>query len=605
MAAQDNRIYDYRVFNATDIKSFIIRQLSSSENPVFKDVNYFGSNMNAFIDTIAVMLQQMLFHLSLNTAETTFANAQLYESMNKLSSLLNYKPFGKQTSILPVKITMTVPPPTMATGSIRQLTIPRFLQITHNSNYVLKNEINREVSDTDTRLFIDAAMFQGTVHQSQVYTASGDEFEKFTLIDTYIGTSSNFISDNFFSVYVDESTDGSGDWHEYTETPLLFDGDADSRVYERRFNEDYNYEFKFGGENNGRRLAPGNRVVIYYIVSDGEAAVIGDGDVVYDAAPTAYSNPLFAEIIEKTHSGSAMDIDGTEYLGNITISNTGPSTGVTYPETVESIRANAPKVFSSLNRLTTLDDYKRHIMKNFSSYCRDVFVMNNNTYTASYLKYYCDLGIDRPQGDSRLNMAQVNFMTACDFANIYAVVLPKVDTVLSWKVPNYLNSALKQEMVESTESVKGVTHNLVPLDPIYFAHTWGSTFLDDTDWNPLQLQNRLVLVRARNSRVSYKYMRDAAASAISNYFDTLGLGDPVNMQNLSSAIASVGGVKEWFIRDAEGNIVRRLSLYRWNPLYAQEDRAVVEQTIIPESFSYSYFYDRNNIAETITIEDET
>lgn len=604
MAEQDNKVYDYRLFNATDIKSFIIRQLSSSDNPVFKDVNYFGSNMNAFIDTIAVVLQQLLFHLSLNTAETTFANAQLYESMNKLSSLLNYKPYGKQTSILPVKLTMAVPPPAGTSGGTRQLTIPRFLQITHNSNYVLKNEITQAVSDTDTMLYIDAAMFQGSVHQSQVYTAVGDEFEKFTLVDTYIGTSDSFISDNFFSVYVDESTDGSGDWHEYRETTLLFDQGSDARTYERRFNEDYNYEFKFGGQNNGRKLKAGNRVVVYYIVSDGENAVIGDGDVVFETSPTAYSNPLFAEITEKTHTGSNLDIDGSDYLGNITISNTGPSAGVTYPETVESIRANAPKAFSSLNRLTTLDDYHRFIMKNFSSYCRDVLVMNNGQYTASYLKYYCDLGIDRPQGDSRLNMAQVNFMTACDFANIYAVVLPKVDTVISWKVPNYLNSALKVEMVEAAEPVKGVTHNLVPLDPIYFAHTWGSTYLDDTDWNPQQLLNKLVLVRTRNSRVSYKYMRDAAVNAITSYFDTLGLGDPVDMQNLSSAIASVGGVKEWYIRDVNGNAVRRLTLYRWNPLYAQEDRAVVEQTIIPEAFSYSFFYDRNNIGETILIEDE-
>lgn len=370
--------------------------MKSSENPVFKDVNYFGSNMNAFIDTIAVILQQLLFHLSLNTAETSFSNAQLYESMNKLSSILNYKPYGKQTSILPVKLTVRVPAPAGVGTGTRQLTIPKFLQVTHNSSYVLKNEITVPVSAEDTMVYLDAAMFQGTVHQSQVYEATGDEYEKITLVDQYIASSQNFISDNFFSVYVDESVDGTGDWREYTEVPLVFDCGEGERVFERRFTEDYDYQFKFGGETAGRKLQSGNRVVIFYLVSDGEPAVIGDGEVVMETTPTAYSNPLYTEIVQQTSAGGEFSIDGSAYLGNITISNTGPSTEVTYPETVESIRANAPRAFASAGRLSTLGDYRQFILKNFSGYCKDVYIMNNGEYTADFLSYYTNLGIDRP-----------------------------------------------------------------------------------------------------------------------------------------------------------------------------------------------------------------
>ena len=67
----------YALFNATDIKQFIIDNLKSDPNNPFKDVDYLGSNINAFIDIIAVMLQQILFAYSVNAAETSFSSALL------------------------------------------------------------------------------------------------------------------------------------------------------------------------------------------------------------------------------------------------------------------------------------------------------------------------------------------------------------------------------------------------------------------------------------------------------------------------------------------------------------------------------------------------
>ena len=84
-------------------------------------------------------------------------------------------------------------------------------------------------------------------------------------------------------------------------------------------------------------------------------------------------------------------------LNYIIASNTGGSTDVSYPETVDSIRSNAPRIFSSQNRLFTLADYQQFIKKNFSSYVKDLYLCNNDTYTKDYLKYYYDIGLDSPQ----------------------------------------------------------------------------------------------------------------------------------------------------------------------------------------------------------------
>jgi hypothetical protein len=139
---------------------------------------------------------------------------------------------------------------------------------------------------------------------------------------------------------------------------------------------------------------------------------------------------------------------------------------------------NAPRIFASQNRLFTLDDYKTYINKNFSSYIKDTYFCTNDEYTRDYLRYYYDLGLDSPQEDSRLNIAQVEFMTSTNFNNIYGFILPRVNTLISGKVPNYLNTTMKQEIVNNIEPYKGITHNLVLLDPIFKAITFGS-YMDD------------------------------------------------------------------------------------------------------------------------------
>lgn len=102
----ENVLSSYNLFNATDIKSFIIDQLKQDGN--FKDVDYLGSNINAMIDAMAVILQQILFNFSLNSSEAAFSTAVLYENMSKIVSLLNYKTAGKQTSMLPVRLHVNV-----------------------------------------------------------------------------------------------------------------------------------------------------------------------------------------------------------------------------------------------------------------------------------------------------------------------------------------------------------------------------------------------------------------------------------------------------------------------------------------------------------------
>lgn len=586
----------YNLFNATDIKSFIIKQLNDSNNQVFKDADYLGSNLNAFIDIIAVMLQQILFNFSLNASETAFSTASLYESMSKIVSLLNYKVVGKQTSMLPVRITAKT---TQSSEDVNQITIPRFMTVNYNSGYVLKNDIITPLNENQQTAYIDSVLFQGTIRQRQKYVAVGDEFETIILEDPYINKGSQFISDNFFVIYVKESD--STVWKEYTETASIFLENSIAEKFEKTFTEDFNYEFKFGNGINGKKLSKGSEVIIYYLISDGETAIISNNTIKANI-PDFYRSNQYKEILSSAGISQTVYPVGT----TLTVSNTGPSTDISYPESVASIRKNAPKIFASQNRLFSLDDYKTFIDKNFSQYAKDTYFMTNNDYISTYLKYYYKLGITAPQKDTRLNIAQVEFMTSTNFNNVYCFMLPKVNTLINGKVPNYVNTALKHEVVNGTLPYQGLNHNLVIMDPMYKAMSFGSLKMidDNLDWNANQLKTKLVLIRSKLTKYSYSYMKDYCAKIFTTYFDNLKLGSTVDIARLTSAIRSIPGCAGFYMRDANGNTDTQLTMYTWNPLYSNEDNEVTQQTIHNDPWVYPYFYNLTNIGSLIEIVDE-
>lgn len=593
----------YNVLNAVDIKEYIISQLENSGNEAFKDVRYAGSNMNAFVDTIAVMLQQILFHFSLNASEATFSQASLYESMNKLVSILNYKTIGKQTSMLPVRITCA-----LDQIDAEKIVIPRFLTIEQNAQYILKNEIVKNVDSVisgSDNVVIDTVMFQGSLNNMTPQTAKGDEYETFILEDTYINKGQSFISDNFFVVFVKDAV--TGKYKEYKETTSLYLEDEYAEKYERRFNERYNYEFKFGNGVYGKKLNKNDEVIIFYLVSSGESAIVSN-NIIVGQTPEMHSSAMFQEIqsnLDETQQMYADNVISNEdLLQSLKVSSTGDSTPIAYPESVESIRANAPKIFASQNRLFSLNDFKAFIMKNFAQFCKDIYMMTNDSYTSYFLKYYYNIGLIAPQKDARINLAQVEFQTSCNFNNVYAVIVPNVNTVISGKIPNYVNTSLKQEIIQACEPYKGITHNLVILDAIYKAVTFGSFNLSNENFNTDQLKTKLVLKRASGTKYSYTYIKDEAISIIKDFFDRVRLGDDVDLSSLSKSLLTIAGVKSFVMRDINDKEDERLTLYTWNPLYSNEDNLVTQQTISSYPFQYHYFYDIDNIENLILVEDE-
>lgn len=590
----NNMLSSYALFNATDIKQFIIDQLRNNPDNPFKDIDYLGSNINTFIDIIAVMLQQILFSYSVNSSETSFSTALLYENMSRIVSLLNYKSAGKQTSILPVRFTVK----RTSTDSEERFSIPKFLTVNYNHQFSLLNEETIFFPKGQSEIFFDTILHQGKISESQIFVANGDVFETFEIADNFIRSEgSNFISDNFFTVYVDE--ENNGNWVEYEECASLFLENSEAQKYERRFTEEFGYEFKFGNDIYGKKLKKNTRIIIYYLVSDGEPAQIGN-DILSSNKLTEYTTYNLSLIKAASNFNTNTKVD----LSKVVVKNTGPSTPISYPESVASIRKNAPRVFASQGRLFSLGDYEAFIKKFFDSYVKDTYFCKNEEYISDYLKYYYDIGMSAPQSDSRLNIAQVEFMTAVNFNNIYCFLVPAVNTIINGKIPNYLNTSLKRQIIDKAIPQMGISHNLVILDPVYKAFTFGSYGLDDSEFNEKQYNNKLILVRNKNTKYSYSFIKKYCVDSLTTYFKSLKLGSTINVSDITQIINSVPGVKSFYIEDENGITDTSLNLFIWNPLYSNEDNTILSQPYTCKSFEYPYFYDLNNLNSKIEVIDE-
>ena len=88
----------YTNFDAQSLRDFIINKLSEQE--VFTDQIYKGSNLSAFIDIIAYSYHTLIYYLNRTSTESMFSETSIYENINRIVKLLNYSPLGFQTSTL-------------------------------------------------------------------------------------------------------------------------------------------------------------------------------------------------------------------------------------------------------------------------------------------------------------------------------------------------------------------------------------------------------------------------------------------------------------------------------------------------------------------------
>lgn len=587
----------YATFDATTLKALIIERLNQSE--IFRDQNFEGSNINSFIDIVAYMYHVLLFYLNSTSSESTFTTAELYENINKLVANIGYKPTGKQTSLVNIDLTGNILLP------IGQYTIKRFSYISKDGvSYTTLKDISFEKTTNSTEeLSINSnLLYQGSIVEHSKYTATGEDFEVLKLINRgpTLNTTDKFIADNAFTIFV-KSID-TDSWQEWTETSSLFLETAGGLKYEKRYNENGNYEFKFGNDLNGKKLKSGDIVQLYYIKSDNITSVIA-ANTLYNSSFIIYTTPNFVEISNDIYNTGNIFITGTN-TAYVTANNLNESIAISDAETADQIRSNAPKIFALQNRLVTSADYEAFISKNFNGFIQSVKAISNDEYTNTVLKYFYNIGLNSPNDDNRVLFNQVRYATSTSFNNVNLFLVPK-NSIINEQIPNYTNPTQKQLILNECNSIKDITHNLVFADPVFKAFAFGMAANSNTITTEVINETKLVIYKDRNNVVNLGNLKTTIQNIFKVAFSKLTLGSIINVNEIHNNILNIYGVERVSTRRVVAGVsyeVPLVSFVVWNPIYKDDDIIITSQNYKLENFQFGYFYNVSQIANNIIIE---
>lgn len=600
----------YAAFDAISLRNLILQRLN--EEGTFTDQNYIGSNLASIIDIISYAFNTLMFYLNRTSTESMFTEAQLYENINRIVKLLDYKPVGYQTSTLPFQVYAD-------TNSLNEdlYMIPRFSYImiggipfsfNEDITFSLKNQSNTLVPNTPLRFLADVSnsnlLYQGIFRENPVYTATG------TLNEVISLNLVNAAVDHFnIQVYVWEKETET--WYKYNETPNLYTDLSFDKVYEKRLNSDRIYEITFGNGINGRALQAGDKVAVYFLQTYEEKGVIG-ANVLENAENTnnsltksVYSTPTFNDIFEDTRQDKTSVVLTTSTFRFLRFAN---NTGSTLPkeiETADSIRQNAPSNFKSQYRLVTKEDYETFVRINFDNFISDVKVFSNWDYVSKYLKYFKDLDLNATTFQ-QITLNQTLFSDACNFNNIYVCALPKLakDSTLKYLLP-----AQKELIVSQMEPLKTLTSEVTFLDPIYKAFKLGFGIDGFVSTNPLDDFQLEVTKQRLSTRTNQSIIADVVA-VFTDFFNPQAqkLGAKFEYTNLITRLLSIPDVEKlqtvYYPNGVEEDSIVRfdgVSFVSWNPTFPELDIKEIAQNTTMNPFECIFYSQIELFSNQITI----
>jgi hypothetical protein len=592
----------YAAFDAVSLKQLITNRIKSSG--LFPDIDYEGSNMNGLVDVVAYSYHVLMFYLNQTASDSMFSQSELFENMNKIVSLIGYKPNGNYTSSLNVSVSAEAALPSGYSYTIRRFSNIMLGNIPYSINADINFQKTTTTDEAIDSIGLNNLLYQGIFKEYPIYIGIGENFEQFTLNIDYSGDVSYKMVD-YNNLYVFVKDVNTQKWTEWTEVGSLYIANNISNVFEKRLNEYGHYEIKFGNDINGKKLNSGDYVSIYYLESDGIRGAIGT-NASKSGKMVLFNTGLFSEIAEDIKNETSNYISANDIL-KLKFDNEYQSIPPTFVESVESIRKNAPLTFSAQNRTVTTYDYESYVDKNFSNIIQSVKAVSNKDYTSQYLTYFYELGLERPNLDDKLLFNQVSFSDACDFNNVYLFCVPKLGAIMNETTPMDLFFAQKQSIINKLNRVKMVNQNIVISDPIYIAFDIGLPILAETIISTdIRNETKIRITRDPNQIISKEQIKSSVASYIVDFFlqSNNDLGKFMDLSQLSFDILNLTGVKTLEtvrIVDSIEYKVSKLNFIYWNPLYTSSPVTSLGQNITLKFFEFPFFYEISNLINKIEV----
>lgn len=302
------------------LKSDFIKFLQNQNQ--FKDFNFEGSNLSTILDLLTYNTHINAFYLNQIGTESFLDTALLKESVVSHAKELNYVPRSRNSSRASVNIS--------STGNVNDgtKTINKFTTFTTNlGSNTLTFSTDRDIvavnDGTGSFIANNVSIFEGTVVT---------EFFDVTSANTKVVISSANVDIDSIDIVVQNSASDLANTP-FTKAENLFNLTPTSSVFfVQGFGKD-KYEIQFGNDVTGKRLTVGNIIRLRYRETIGEEG--NNAKVFVSSDPT---------ITTTTVANSSLGADR---------------------ESINSIRFNAPRVFSTQDRAVTVEDYKSLIKNKF------------------------------------------------------------------------------------------------------------------------------------------------------------------------------------------------------------------------------------------------
>jgi len=291
-----------------------------SQQDEFTDYDFEGSGMSVLLDTLAYNTHYLAYNANMLANEMFIDSADLRSSVVSKAKQVGYTPTSTSASTATIDVLVN-----NASGASLIMTRgTKFTTTVNEQSYSFVNNADVSITPTDGVFkFSNLSITEGS-YLNYKYTASTSDIDqRFIIPNDNVDTTT-------LTVKVQESSSDSTT-NTYTLATGITGLDNTSQVYFLQEVEGGRFEVYFGDGVLGKAIADGNIVILDYITCNRDAP---------NGATTF------------TLSGS---IGGFSSATITTVSNASGGSG---PESISSIKYNAPRDYGTQDRAVTAEDYK-------------------------------------------------------------------------------------------------------------------------------------------------------------------------------------------------------------------------------------------------------
>jgi len=435
----------------TNLKTFLKAQNE------FKDYDFEGSGMNILLDTLAYNTHYLGFNANMLANEMFLDSASLRSSVVSHAKSLGYETTSSRAPYATINVSLSTDSitKTMASGTA-------FTTSIDGVDYQFVTIADVTASNTGTSVPFDSVkIYEGTYVTSSYTVDTSDVDQRFLLTDARADTSTLTVKIQTSSSDTTTTT--------YTKATDITQLTSASTVYYLQETDSGLYEVYFGDGTVSKALSDGNIVQLKYVVTN---RTLANG-------ASSFSSPS--------------SIDG---VTGITVTTVANATGGSNPETIQSIKINAPLDYAAQGRCVTVDDYKTYTKKLFAntqavsvwggedgSYDTSTGVSSNPEYGKVFIS------IKSTTGENLTTVQKSNLVSAFapfKVASITPVVVDPETTYLILNVSfNYDSTATTSTKDELASLISTTISNYNSSDlqefNSSFRHSKLTGLIDDTD----------------------------------------------------------------------------------------------------------------------------